>query len=116
MVFAWLCQNTTLPWPLIVLIVLLVAACFGPVSYTHLKMKKILATILTLGMLLSLAACANGGSTTSTNNPTDNPSATVNPDIGGTVGSTKAAPNCNEDGLSLIHILYIASTAGLSTR
>lgn len=62
-------------------------------------MKKFLAIVLALVMLFSFAACSsnsNGGSQTGTNDKT--PSGTVNPDAGGTVGSTKASPNCNEDG------------------
>lgn len=50
MIFAWLCQNTTLPWPVIAIIVLLIAACFGLIN-TFLVIKlKFPAFIATIGM------------------------------------------------------------------
>ncbi len=64
-------------------------------------MKKVLATLLALVMVLSFAACGDKDNNGGTSTPTDNggnSQATTNPDAGGTTGSTKAYPNCNEDG------------------
>lgn len=59
-------------------------------------MKKVLAIVLAIVMVFSFAACAG---TTDNKGDTNNGGVTNTPENqGGTVGSTKASPNANDDG------------------
>ena len=50
MIFAWLCSKTPLPWPVAVIIVLVIAACFGLVNTFLVTKLKFPAFIATIGM------------------------------------------------------------------
>lgn len=50
MIFGWFCENTQLPWGLIVLIVLVIAACFGLINTFLVTKMNFPAFIATIGM------------------------------------------------------------------
>ncbi|MDR1298948.1 MAG: hypothetical protein LBJ84_01685 [Oscillospiraceae bacterium] len=50
MIFAWLCQNTALPWPLVLLICIALAVCCGLANTLLVNLLKFPPFIATIGM------------------------------------------------------------------
>lgn len=50
LVFAWLCKNTALPWPVLFVIVLLLAVCLGLINTFLVNALKFPSFIATIGM------------------------------------------------------------------